>query len=109
MESRRCRLRHRGEQVPVAWDEEEQVGLLLQDNSFTDGAGIFLDGVTATLSGNTYEGNDTDLVRQGCDLSDSPEGLDDEALTSTEQCPDYDYLAQDPTYSYYLSEPEAAN
>ncbi|MDP6934894.1 MAG: right-handed parallel beta-helix repeat-containing protein, partial [Myxococcota bacterium] len=101
----------RGVQDPVAWDEEEQEGLLLQDNSFTDGAGagIFLDGVTATLSGNTYEGNDTDLVRQGCDLSDSPEGLDDEALTSTEQCPDYDYFAQDPTYSYYISEPEASN
>ncbi|MDP6934885.1 MAG: right-handed parallel beta-helix repeat-containing protein, partial [Myxococcota bacterium] len=85
-----------GDTNPTSWDEEEQLGVLLQDNAFTGsaGAGVFLDGAGATLTGNTYEGNTTDLVWQACDGVDSPEGLDTEALATTELCPDHDHHAQ---------------
>ncbi|MDP6934907.1 MAG: right-handed parallel beta-helix repeat-containing protein, partial [Myxococcota bacterium] len=99
-----------GEESPSAWDEAEQVGLLLQDNTFSDsaGAGIFLDGASATLSDNTYEGNATDLVRQACSETDAPEGLDDESLSTTQVCPNYDYLTQEVLLvSPYLEEAEA--
>ena len=81
-------------------------GLLLQDNTLTDstGAGVCLDGVSATLSGNTYEGNTTDLVRQACGEAEAPEGLDDEPISTTELCPDYDYLTQALELTVYLDE-----
>ena len=95
-----------GEAVPTAWDEAEQFGLLLQDNTFSNsaGAGVFLDGAIATLSNNTYDGNTTDLVRQACGEADPPEGLDDESLDTTELCPDYDYLTQRIEFTAYFEE-----
>ncbi|MDP6935028.1 MAG: right-handed parallel beta-helix repeat-containing protein, partial [Myxococcota bacterium] len=100
-----------GEQVPMTWDEEEQVGLLLEDNTFSDsaGAGVFLDGASATLADNTYEGNTIDLVRQACGQADAPEGLDEEPISTTELCPDYDYLTQDLELHTYLEDTEAEN
>ncbi|MDP6932695.1 MAG: right-handed parallel beta-helix repeat-containing protein, partial [Myxococcota bacterium] len=98
-----------GDKVPAAWDEEEQVGLLLEGNTFSDsaGAGIFLDGASATLSDNTYEGNNSDLIRQSCGEAEAPDGLDDEPLSTTELCPEYDYLTRDVVLMAYLVESEA--
>jgi hypothetical protein len=70
---------------------------------------VFLDGAGATLSGNTYQDNTTDLVRQACGEADAPEGLDDESLSTTELCPDYDYLTQELELTVYLIEAEAEN
>ncbi|MDP6934784.1 MAG: right-handed parallel beta-helix repeat-containing protein, partial [Myxococcota bacterium] len=97
-----------GEEVTTAWDETELVGLLLQGNSLTEssGAGVFLDGAGATLSGNTYEDNTTDVVRQVCDDIDAPQGLDDEPTSSTLLCPDYDYRTRDLDLEAYLLETE---
>ncbi|MDP6931929.1 MAG: right-handed parallel beta-helix repeat-containing protein [Myxococcota bacterium] len=97
-----------GEEVPTAWNEDEQVGLLLEDNTFSDsaGAGVFLDGASATLSGNTYEDNTTDLIRQACGETEAPEGMDEEDVTTTEICPDYDYLPQELVLTPYLEEAE---
>ncbi|MDP6934728.1 MAG: right-handed parallel beta-helix repeat-containing protein, partial [Myxococcota bacterium] len=98
-----------GDEASKAWDEEEQVGLLLQDNTFSNstGAGVFLDGASATLSGNTYEDNSTDLFRQACGEADAPEGLDDEPLDTTSLCPDHDYLTQELRLTTDLFESEA--
>jgi hypothetical protein len=99
-----------GEDIPGAWNEEEQVGLLLEGNAFSDsaGAGVFLDGASATLSGNTYDGNTVDLVRQACGNTEAPEGLEDEPLTTSELCPDYDYPTQDLELTTYLEEVQAS-
>ncbi|MDP6933552.1 MAG: right-handed parallel beta-helix repeat-containing protein, partial [Myxococcota bacterium] len=77
---------------PGEWDEEEGLGLLLENNVLQDssGAGLFLDGASATLVENTWLSSGVDLVRQQCDASEAPEGLDEGDLTS-ELCPDYDY------------------
>ena len=86
-----------------------RIGLLLEGNNFSDssGSGVFLDGVGATLSDNSYQDNPIDLVRQACGEADAPEGLDDEPLVTTELCPDYDYLTQDISITPYLTESEA--
>ncbi len=49
----------------VAWDGGE--GLLLEDNliSGNHGAGLFLDDASAWLAGNSWSGNDPDLLVQG--------------------------------------------
>jgi len=75
----------------TAWDGS--AGLLLEDNELKDsqGAGLFLDNATATLSGNSYADNAVDLVTQGADCGSAPDGFDDEALGSAELCPMYDY------------------
>jgi hypothetical protein len=98
-----------GEEVPTTWDMESLTGVLMESNTFSDsaGAGVFLDGASATLSGNTYDGTTTDLVRQACAETDAPEGLDGEGLTTTELCPEYDYLTQDIIVTPYLNEAEA--
>ena len=96
-----------GEGAVTAWSEEEQLGLLLQDNLLIDsaGAGLFLDQSSATLSGNTYENNGMDLIRQGCGQTDSPEGLEDEPLDTLSECGDYDLRLRELSYQVYLSEP----
>jgi parallel beta-helix repeat protein len=96
--------------VSTAWDEDEKMGLLLEGNTFSDstGAGVFLDGASATLTGNTYVGNTVDLVRQACGETEAPEGLDGEPISTTELCPNYDYLTQEVLLvSPYLEEAEA--
>jgi hypothetical protein len=91
------------------WSDEQQDGLLVRDNVITDsmGAGVFLDGASATLSGNAYEGNTIDLVRQACGEAQAPSGLDEEDLGSTELCPDYDYLVHELVMSPFLEEVQA--
>ncbi|MDP6935038.1 MAG: right-handed parallel beta-helix repeat-containing protein, partial [Myxococcota bacterium] len=98
-----------GDGSSSTWDEELQEGILIRDNVLSDslGAGIFLDGASGTLSGNAYEGNTIDLVRQACEGVDIPEGLDEEALTTTELCPDYDYVTQTLVLTPNLYESEA--
>ncbi|MDP6935261.1 MAG: right-handed parallel beta-helix repeat-containing protein, partial [Myxococcota bacterium] len=97
-----------GTGTPTVWDPDAELGLLLEDNSMSDsaGAGVFLDGASATLSGNVYEDNGVDLVWQGCESVDTPEGLDEEPVTSTELCPDYDYTTEDLSMSMYMVESE---
>jgi len=70
------------------------------------GAGVFLNAATATLSGNSYQGNSKDILVQSCTGVTLPEGLTDETASTTEICPEYDYLTQDLYYSVYLTEPE---
>ncbi|MDP6935748.1 MAG: right-handed parallel beta-helix repeat-containing protein, partial [Myxococcota bacterium] len=50
-----------GEGSTDAWDEEDQLGVLIEDNTLMDstGAGLFLDGADVTLANNTYDGNTT--------------------------------------------------
>ncbi|MDP6931871.1 MAG: right-handed parallel beta-helix repeat-containing protein [Myxococcota bacterium] len=98
-----------GQDASTAWDEDGQVGLLIRDNVLSDsaGAGIFLDGATATLSGNTYRDNDVDLVWQACADLSAPEGLDEEALESSELCPRYDYYTTQLNPRTYLDEATA--
>ncbi|MDP6933711.1 MAG: right-handed parallel beta-helix repeat-containing protein, partial [Myxococcota bacterium] len=98
-----------GEEVPAGWNDEEGTGLLLEENTFSgcSGAGVFLDGVSATLSANTYQDNTTDLVWQACDQVDTPSGLDDEPLATMNVCPEYDYATQQLELNLYLTESEA--
>ncbi|MDP6934524.1 MAG: right-handed parallel beta-helix repeat-containing protein, partial [Myxococcota bacterium] len=98
-----------GETVTTGWNEDEQVGLLLEDNLLSDsmGSGLFLNGTSATLLGNTYQSNTTDLVRQACTGAEAPEGLAEEPLSSTELCPEYDYPTQDLEMTAYLVEADA--
>ncbi|MDP6931930.1 MAG: right-handed parallel beta-helix repeat-containing protein, partial [Myxococcota bacterium] len=48
--------------IAAPWSDETPTGLLLENNILSDssGAGLFLDGTTATLSGNIYQDNTTD-------------------------------------------------
>lgn len=58
-------------------------GCTLRDSA---GAGVFLDGASATLSDNTWSGNAVDLVQQGCgDDTVGVEGV--EGAPSTALCP----------------------
>jgi len=73
-------------------DWQDDAGLLLAGNTLQGGlvAGLMLDDATATLEGNSYLDNPTDIVVQGdaCELG--PEGWETET-SSIEQCPEYDY------------------
>ncbi len=63
----------------------------LEDNEITAAPriGILLDRSTATLSGNTYQGNGLDLVWQDCGGVDEPVGH--EEAGTVEWCPETDY------------------
>ena len=97
-----------GEQEASYWMEDQSIGLLLQDNTFMNSAGaaVFLEGASATLSGNAYTGNTFDLVQQACTGADSPPGLDDEPIQTSNLCPAYDYWTQDLTLEAYFREAE---
>lgn len=84
------------------WDGHS--GLLLQDNLLRDAhtAGLLLDGSSATLSGNSYRDNGVDLVRQGPGCEQAPEGFEEEALSSAELCPNYDYSTCGDNFSLVL-------
>ena len=69
----------------TSWNDNpasgEGQGLLLENNEIRDGlgAGLFLNNASATLNGNTYADNQTDLISQGSDCSVAPEGYNSEA------------------------------
>jgi hypothetical protein len=90
------------------WDTLSETGLLLQHNTLKDagGAGLFLDGATATLSGNSWSNNSVDIVQQSCegDLA-SPVGMSTEMLNSQDICPEYDYVLFHDQYTILLNEP----
>jgi len=87
----------------TTWDGSS--GLMLEDNEFLDGlgAGLFLDNASAALSGNSYGNNAVDLIMQGGDCEEPPDGYDDEALGSAELCPAYDYATCGDEFSLYLT------
>ncbi|MDP6931976.1 MAG: right-handed parallel beta-helix repeat-containing protein, partial [Myxococcota bacterium] len=97
-----------GEQNPTAWDETGETGVLISGNELSGnaGSGIFLDGASATLSDNTYQQNGVDLVQQRCTEVASPEGMDEEPLTTTDLCPVYDHYTSHPELHTYLTEAE---
>ncbi len=74
-----------------AWDGN--AGLLLQNNELLDGlgAGLFLDGASASLSGNRFADNAVDLIAQGPGCETLPDGYHDEAINTAELCPSYSY------------------
>ncbi len=85
--------------------------MLLEDNELLDGlgAGLFLDGASATLSGNIYANNAADLVSQGADCSTPPVGYEAEAFSTVELCPAYDYATCGDEFVLFLelAEPES--
>jgi hypothetical protein len=85
-----------------AWDGE--LGLYLEGNTLRDGhgAGLFLDGATATLAGNTWDANTVDVVAQGSACAVPPDGLDTEPVASTELCPTWDYSTCADEFELYL-------
>lgn len=88
--------------VSPAWDGQQ--GLYLQGNTLRDGhgAGLFLDGATATLAGNDWASNSTDVVAQGGSCAVPPDGLDTEPVASTELCPVWDYSTCGDEFELYL-------
>lgn len=67
-------------------------GLALSGNAITgsDGAGLFVDGGSATLDGDVYSDNAVDVVQQLCRPEDTLVGLESEQLTTIDVCPAYD-------------------
>jgi hypothetical protein len=90
------------------WDEATQTGLLLENNILSDssGAGLFLNGASATLVGNTWSGNSTDIWQQACSGVSTPEGLEEEDLATTEFCPTWDRMTLDLILQEKLIEPD---
>ena len=86
----------------AAWDGEQ--GLYLEGNTLREshGAGLFLDGASATLAGNDWSGNTVDVVAQGTTCAEPPDGLDIEPVTSTELCPTWDYSTCGDEFELYL-------
>lgn len=85
------------------WDG--RTGLLMQGNTLSSSiqAGLFLNGASATLEGNAWSGNQTDLIRQGEHCEAAPEGFDSESLTSWELCPArYEYGTCDDAFNVLL-------
>ena len=85
-----------------AWDGEQ--GLLLENNTLMDsaGAGVFLDGSSALLSGNTYIDNAVDLWQQDCDGIPLPVGLEEAQIA--ELCPEYDRITAPIEFHLVLEE-----
>jgi hypothetical protein len=86
----------------TAWDGA--TGLYLEGNTLRDGngAGLFLDGATATLAGNDWDANKVDIVAQGGSCAVPPEGMDAEAVGSTELCPTWDYSTCSDEFELYM-------
>jgi len=87
----------------TAWDGS--AGLLLENNDLLDGlgAGLILDGASATLSGNHYADNDVDLITQGASCATLPEGYENETIGSAEICPTHDYATCGDEFSLVLT------
>ncbi len=87
--------------VPT-WDGEQ--GLYLEGNSLSDGhgAGLFLDGASATLAGNDWSANTVDVITQGSACAEPPPGLDSEPVGTTELCPAWDYSVCGDEFELYL-------
>ncbi|MDP6931728.1 MAG: right-handed parallel beta-helix repeat-containing protein [Myxococcota bacterium] len=81
-----------GESSPTAWSDADQAGLRIRDNVIeeSEGAGIFLDGASATVSGNSWADNGVDIVQQACGSVDPPDGVDQTAATQVELCQETD-------------------
>ncbi|MDP6932104.1 MAG: hypothetical protein QGG40_04270, partial [Myxococcota bacterium] len=77
--------------TPEPWDESTGTGLLVEGTTLSDasGSGLFIDQAGATLSGNTWQDNELDVLWQGCDQGDGPQ-VEDQTL-ATELCPEFDY------------------
>jgi hypothetical protein len=85
------------------WSEDR--GLRLQGNQLHDsvGAGLFLNDASATLEGNSWMDNATDLITQGPTCGTSPPGLASEPLNSAELCPTpYDHGTCDDEFELVL-------
>lgn len=65
------------------------------------GAGLFLNGSTATLEDNLWEDNTLDLFQQGCDEAAAPTG--EEASDRWERCPTYDRRVENLEYYLYVT------
>ncbi|MEQ1507095.1 MAG: right-handed parallel beta-helix repeat-containing protein, partial [Myxococcota bacterium] len=68
-------------------------GLSIADSTIadSDGAGVFLDAASASLSGNRYRANAVDVVQQLCSAATpTPAGLDAEPTDAVELCPPLD-------------------
>jgi hypothetical protein len=97
-----------GLRTTSTWDEEEGEGLLISGNSIHDsrGAGVFLDGTSASLVDNTWTDNTLDLFQQQCS-DEVLVTLDQDQVNSSELCPEHDYHTRDLHYTHYLLEAEA--
>jgi hypothetical protein len=85
-----------------AWDGA--TGLRIGDNEIAQGqgAGLFLQDSTASLEGALWYDNAVDLVSQGRDCEQPPEGFEDEPLGAWELCPTYDYGTCEDSFALYL-------
>ena len=72
------------------WDGDS--GLLLMNNTFQHAAdpAVLLDGASASLVDNIYQGNVVDLAQQACGLLAPPDGYLEAG--TLDLCPDYDRL-----------------
>ena len=84
--------------------------LVLSGNELRDseGAAVFLDGATATLNANLYNGNQRDVVQQLCDASiPEPAGMADEPFSiPPELCPEFDFPVESFHYDADYVPPE---
>jgi hypothetical protein len=87
----------------TAWDGA--LGLELAGNTILDGrgAGLFLDGASATVAGNTWRDNLVDVIAQGEACEQEPDGLSGESIGSVELCPTWDYSTCTDTFQLLLS------
>lgn len=78
-------------------------GLLLQDNTFRDHAGgaVFLDNSSARLSGNTWSGNEIDLIQQNC-IDADPMDVDLSEVGTASVCGDQEYDHRVELLDFYL-------
>jgi len=100
-----------GDALFATWGEEGSIDadqLVLEGNTISQssGAGIFLDGSSATLAGNLYQDNAVDLLQQTCDITTTPAGIGAEAFGSSELCPTYDYMVEDLDFFPFFVESE---
>ncbi len=94
----------RGEHGAPAADDVFIAANLFGENA---GSAVFLDGSSASIQGNVYEGNTIDLIQQTCGATDLPVGWETEMFSLFELCPEYDHLTQSLDFFPYLAEIEA--
>ena len=88
----------------TAWDGTS--GLLLEGNEIRDAprAGVLLDASSATLTDNTFTGNDIDLIWQACVGIEEPSGLS--GVPVVDYCPTYNHHIAPLEFNLYLEEAE---
>jgi len=89
-----------------AWDDSRTTGLLLSSSTVADaqGAGLLLHGSTATLDGNVWTANATDLVQQNCDDAPSWPAEGWEEAPVAEICAGTDRLIFPVAYNLHLED-----